>query len=247
MKCSYCGNEMKELGYVHIGLAGAKDIAWCDKCGGVYKNGKMTLPKKQETRCTCWKCMGLDKDPYAEDEQKEVVVKIGKETALIDIIRQIYNNFECSVDGKWVQGDPIYFSSLFREEECVSEKVKRLLDFVSDDEGLTHEEVVGELEAEGIDVEAFKTRVKETVTDGLERNLDAMKNIDKKIDGKKLMDKHRQNLIEVLEESPRNWSEDFPHENGMYMCRCVKCREYFYGHKRRVVCKVCQTKLENEQ
>ena len=38
---------------------------------------------------------------------------------------------------------------------------------------------------------------------------------------------------------PRNWTEDYPHENGQYMNRCMTCRRIFYGHKRRAVCKSC--------
>lgn len=37
----------------------------------------------------------------------------------------------------------------------------------------------------------------------------------------------------------RNWPEDFHLENGQYQCRCVFCYEYFRGHKRRFVCKLC--------
>lgn len=40
--------------------------------------------------------------------------------------------------------------------------------------------------------------------------------------------------------SPKNWPEDFPHENGNYVRVCCLCKDYFMGHKRRVVCKVCQ-------
>jgi hypothetical protein len=37
----------------------------------------------------------------------------------------------------------------------------------------------------------------------------------------------------------RDWPEDFEHENGNYICRCVGCKQLFVGHKRRVECKVC--------
>ncbi|HSW83499.1 MAG TPA: hypothetical protein VLH12_08495 [Usitatibacter sp.] len=37
----------------------------------------------------------------------------------------------------------------------------------------------------------------------------------------------------------RDWTEDFEHENGNYYCSCVICGQEFFGHKRRVVCKVC--------
>lgn len=39
--------------------------------------------------------------------------------------------------------------------------------------------------------------------------------------------------------NPRDWSEDFGHENGRYMCQCFICDSTFFGHKRRVVCKQC--------
>lgn len=39
--------------------------------------------------------------------------------------------------------------------------------------------------------------------------------------------------------SARDWHEDAPHENGNYQCRCCQCEQTFVGHKRRVVCKVC--------
>lgn len=37
----------------------------------------------------------------------------------------------------------------------------------------------------------------------------------------------------------RDWTEDFPHENGSYRNQCVKCCNFFTGHKRRVVCRLC--------
>jgi hypothetical protein len=43
--------------------------------------------------------------------------------------------------------------------------------------------------------------------------------------------------------SPSDWTEDFAHENGAYMCRCFTCGEQFFGYKRRVTCRVC-AKLE---
>jgi hypothetical protein len=42
-----------------------------------------------------------------------------------------------------------------------------------------------------------------------------------------------------MEASGRNWTEDFSHENGQYLCSCVYCFKYFQGHKRRAVCKLC--------
>ena len=42
--------------------------------------------------------------------------------------------------------------------------------------------------------------------------------------------------------SEGDWDEDFTHENGNYMNKCIDCKEMFIGHKRRVVCKVCAHK-----
>ena len=47
-------------------------------------------------------------------------------------------------------------------------------------------------------------------------------------------------------DNPRNWPEDFEHENGMYYCRCVHCKEQFIGYKRRVVCKECDSKPKKD-
>ena len=40
-------------------------------------------------------------------------------------------------------------------------------------------------------------------------------------------------------DSPKNWTEDFTHENGQYSCWCSRCRSSFIGHKRRILCKEC--------
>lgn len=45
-------------------------------------------------------------------------------------------------------------------------------------------------------------------------------------------------------DSPKNWTEDYNKNNGNYVCRCSVCKEYFYGYKRRTVCKVCDSKQE---
>ena len=42
-------------------------------------------------------------------------------------------------------------------------------------------------------------------------------------------------------DSPKNWTEDYKHENGNYTCKCSKCKEYFYGYKRRTLCKECSS------
>ncbi len=39
--------------------------------------------------------------------------------------------------------------------------------------------------------------------------------------------------------SDRNWEEDYHHENGRYMNRCIECKEVFIGNKRRMICKIC--------
>lgn len=36
-----------------------------------------------------------------------------------------------------------------------------------------------------------------------------------------------------------NWTEDYSHENGNYLCKCFQCNENFVGHKRRIICKKC--------
>jgi len=42
--------------------------------------------------------------------------------------------------------------------------------------------------------------------------------------------------------SARDWPEDFADENGKYQCQCIYCAEYFFGHKRRFICKLCDGK-----
>jgi hypothetical protein len=48
----------------------------------------------------------------------------------------------------------------------------------------------------------------------------------------------------IGELSPRDWPEDFGHENGNYSCTCRGCGETFIGHKRRVFCKQCTPRKE---
>lgn len=45
--------------------------------------------------------------------------------------------------------------------------------------------------------------------------------------------------MNTLEPSARDWKEDFQHENGNYICLCVKCKNTFFGHKRRMICRAC--------
>lgn len=44
--------------------------------------------------------------------------------------------------------------------------------------------------------------------------------------------------------SERDWTEDFPHENGNYLCKCCHCGQTFWGYKRRVACKVCAAPVD---
>ncbi len=46
--------------------------------------------------------------------------------------------------------------------------------------------------------------------------------------------------------SDRDFTEDFIHENGLYECACSRCRSKFYGHKRRIACKVCERRNKEE-
>ena len=47
------------------------------------------------------------------------------------------------------------------------------------------------------------------------------------------------NLLFNDRDNPRNYTEDYPHENGNYSIVCLECGEYFLGHKRRYLCKLC--------
>lgn len=40
-------------------------------------------------------------------------------------------------------------------------------------------------------------------------------------------------------DSMRDWPEDFHLENGNYINQCLKCEDWFKGHKRRRICKKC--------
>lgn len=42
-------------------------------------------------------------------------------------------------------------------------------------------------------------------------------------------------------QSPHDYTEDFDHENGRYFNNCNICGAHFEGHKRRVICRVCNT------
>jgi len=46
--------------------------------------------------------------------------------------------------------------------------------------------------------------------------------------------------------NPKDWTEDFPHENGCYQNRCSLCKELFMGNKHRFICKECDMPEHNE-
>lgn len=50
--------------------------------------------------------------------------------------------------------------------------------------------------------------------------------------------------LQELYESPCNWPEDFGHENGFYSNTCTYCKCVFFGHMRRIVCKLCANPSE---
>ena len=49
--------------------------------------------------------------------------------------------------------------------------------------------------------------------------------------------------IFVEQESERNFPEDKALENGNYTNLCCNCEEWFIGHKRRVLSRVCENCL----
>ena len=46
-------------------------------------------------------------------------------------------------------------------------------------------------------------------------------------------------VFAVRNAGPRDWPEDFSHDNGRYLNTCCGCNHIFTGHKRRNECKVC--------
>lgn len=44
-------------------------------------------------------------------------------------------------------------------------------------------------------------------------------------------------------DNPRDWKEDFSHENGNYNNICIYCNQEFIGHKRRAGCKICSLSI----
>lgn len=51
----------------------------------------------------------------------------------------------------------------------------------------------------------------------------------------------KENIIPNFD-SIKNWEEDYPYENGNYINKCIECKGYFFGHKRRYICKECINK-----
>jgi hypothetical protein len=52
-------------------------------------------------------------------------------------------------------------------------------------------------------------------------------------------------IIKYNESLPRNWVEDYEHENGNYLNFCGQCSRRFFGHKRRVICKECSEMFQD--
>ena len=47
-------------------------------------------------------------------------------------------------------------------------------------------------------------------------------------------------------DSPKNYPEDYADGHNQYVCKCYKCKEHFYGYKRRIICKQCLNTEESE-
>jgi|SRR5690348_16997431 len=50
--------------------------------------------------------------------------------------------------------------------------------------------------------------------------------------------------MKEINKTDRDWTEDFPHENGNYSNICTRCGGIFFGHKRRVICRLCANRNE---
>lgn len=65
--------------------------------------------------------------------------------------------------------------------------------------------------------------------------------------GNEMRELEKKLSVRFLSDDPAgDWTEDFAHENGNYMCGCVKCGKRFLGHKRRCVCKVCSSREKTQ-
>ena len=49
-------------------------------------------------------------------------------------------------------------------------------------------------------------------------------------------------LKQLLQAEERDFPEDFKYENGNYEHKCTSCGQKFIGHKRRFICKECNSK-----
>ncbi len=47
-------------------------------------------------------------------------------------------------------------------------------------------------------------------------------------------------------DSHKNYPEDYADGHNQYVCKCYKCKEHFYGYKRRVICKECLNTEESK-
>lgn len=48
--------------------------------------------------------------------------------------------------------------------------------------------------------------------------------------------------FEMYPEENRSFPEDYHLENGNYCNMCIDCLKEFVGHKRRILCKICENK-----
>lgn len=50
-------------------------------------------------------------------------------------------------------------------------------------------------------------------------------------------------MPDIIKKTDRDHSEDFKLENGKYEHICYRCKQKFYGHKRRIICKKCKDEI----
>lgn len=56
----------------------------------------------------------------------------------------------------------------------------------------------------------------------------------------------KEKLIFPEFDSAKNYPEDYTDEHNQYICKCYKCKEYFFGYKRRTICKECMETEESK-
>jgi len=80
---------------------------------------------------------------------------------------------------------------------------------------------------------------------GLESHLSRMASL--KRDREQLEHQLRQLNLTIsiikIKGTSRDWTEDYPHENGLYSHSCYRCHQTFLGHKRRWLCKTCDSQV----